>query len=273
MNIRKIFIITFCLSFIYSISAAQTTDSASLICLYNAKYINDMQNPQKIKNEEMILLVGEKYSSFYSYTNFVVDSLQNANPIEYMPQAVVIDGGRRHRPPQKRLPQTEYFDRFYIERSSGNLHCLTQILGRNYQYNEHLTTPEWNIMDVTLDILGYRCQKATANYKGRNWIVWFTHEIPISEGVWKLRGLPGLILKAEDSEKHYSFECTGIERLTPPRPIVKNNSVIYQTVSKKDYDELYKTFFNNPSAYLEHVLGGKISITSDKKREYNPIER
>lgn len=273
--IMKTFIITIHFLFICSIVTAQTVDSASLMCLYKAEYINDIQNPQNVKSEEMMLLVGNKLSNFYSYTNFLADSLRKANPEDYKPRITTNGNHTQVMSPPKRLPKTQYFDKLYIERSSGNLCCLTSIITLNYQYNEQLIKPEWQVENETIDILGYRCQKATASYKGRNWTVWFTLEIPVSEGPWKLRGLPGLILKAEDSEKHYSFECTAIERLNPMRAITKNDDVAYQAVAKKDYDKLYETYFNDPSTYLENVLGGKISITSPNNgsRQYNPIER
>ncbi|UOE39379.1 GLPGLI family protein [Chryseobacterium oryzae] len=54
-------------------------------------------------------------------------------------------------------------------------------------------------------ILGYDCLFATAIFRGRSWNAWFTKEIPVSYGPWKLHGLPGLILEAEDSSTAYSF--------------------------------------------------------------------
>ncbi|RQE01044.1 GLPGLI family protein, partial [Prevotella intermedia] len=44
--------------------------------------------------------------------------------------------------------------------------------------------------------LGMECKKATTNFRGRYWEVWYTEDIPISQGPWKLCGLPGMILKA-----------------------------------------------------------------------------
>ena len=38
-------------------------------------------------------------------------------------------------------------------------------------------------------------------FRGVEWRVWYTDEIPSSAGPWRLRGLPGLIIKA-DSEAH-----------------------------------------------------------------------
>ena len=47
-------------------------------------------------------------------------------------------------------------------------------------------------------------------FKGRKWTVWYSAEIPISDGPWKINGLPGLILDAVDSDSLYHFYCVGM---------------------------------------------------------------
>ncbi|MDE6073514.1 MAG: GLPGLI family protein [Muribaculaceae bacterium] len=80
----------------------------------------------------------------------------------------------------------------------------------NWKYVEDLKTPEWTITDSVKNIIGYECFKATTDFKGRQWTAWFTPEIPISDGPWKLHGLPGLILEAYDKSHDYEFEAKGI---------------------------------------------------------------
>lgn len=83
----------------------------------------------------------------------------------------------------------------------------------NWLIEEDLEMPSWNILDSTKNILGYDCVFATTEYRGRTWNVWFAPEIPIGDGPWKLCGLPGLILKAEDSKGHYVYEASHISTL------------------------------------------------------------
>jgi GLPGLI family protein len=71
---------------------------------------------------------------------------------------------------------------------------------------------KWALGNEFADILGYKVQKATTRYGGRDWIAWFSSEIPYNDGPYKFCGLPGLILKLNDAEEHYVFEAVAIER-------------------------------------------------------------
>lgn len=52
---------------------------------------------------------------------------------------------------------------------------------------------------------------ATAKFRGRKYKVWFTTEIPSNLFPWKLKGLPGAILKFEDDEGLFSGEATAVK--------------------------------------------------------------
>ena len=79
-------------------------------------------------------------------------------------------------------------------------------------YTEPIDELDWTIVeDSTTTILGYECILAKSDYHGRRWNAWFAPEIPVPFGPWKLRGLPGLILKA-DADGGFSFVATGLER-------------------------------------------------------------
>lgn len=69
----------------------------------------------------------------------------------------------------------------------------------------------WKITGNKRKIGEYECQEATTTFRGRDWIVWFTTAIPVSDGPWKFYGLPGLIIEAEDSKKDFAFRLTSIE--------------------------------------------------------------
>jgi len=57
----------------------------------------------------------------------------------------------------------------------------------------------------------YECMKAAGHFRGRDYEVWFTPDIPISSGPFKLGGLPGLILEARSTDGLVQFLFQSLE--------------------------------------------------------------
>ncbi|QCX02208.1 GLPGLI family protein [Aggregatimonas sangjinii] len=70
---------------------------------------------------------------------------------------------------------------------------------------------KWEIHDDTKKIGDFQCSKATTNFRGRDYTAWFSTDIPLPYGPWKLHGLPGLILEAYDTHKEIFFYFKSIE--------------------------------------------------------------
>ena len=88
---------------------------------------------------------------------------------------------------------------------------VTNILRKgNAIYKDVVPKIEWELSDKESIILGYHCKLATAKFRGREYKVWYTLEIPVPIGPWKLGGLPGLILKADADNGSFTFEATSI---------------------------------------------------------------
>lgn len=88
-------------------------------------------------------------------------------------------------------------DRIYRNLEQGKISTYSTVFGTHYLITEDISIPDWTIYeDSTLTVLGMECKKATTNFRGRYWEAWYTEEIPIGQGPWKLCGLPGMILKA-----------------------------------------------------------------------------
>ena len=114
--------------------------------------------------------------------------------------------------PAKRLPaSTGNLDKIYRNLEQGKFTTYSTVVGTHYLITEDVVIPEWTMYeDSTITVLGMECKKATTNFRGRYWEVWYTEEIPISQGPWKLCGLPGMILKA-NCPKFMLIEATGIK--------------------------------------------------------------
>ena len=132
-----------------------------------------------------------------------------------------------------------------------------------HDYEGYESTPDivWTLTDDTLTIGGYYCQTATCKFRGVAWTVCYTEEIPSSAGPWRLRGLPGLIVKAEN-EAH-TFCLTELRKeassITAPehRPDVQR---MKYAKLLKHRNEIYgnRQYAKNPTYYVPD-LGGSIN--------------
>ena len=126
-------------------------------------------------------------------------------------------------------------------------------------------TPDiaWTLTDDTLTVSSYLCQQATATHRGVEWRVWYTEEIPSSAGPWRLRGLPGLIVKAEN-EAH-TFCLTELrQEATPITAPEKNPDVQRMAYAKllKHRNDVYgnRQYAKNPFFHVPDLNGGNLSL-------------
>ena len=151
-----------------------------------------------------------------------------------------------------------------------------------HDYEGYEPTPDiaWTLTDDTLTVSGYYCQTATCKFRGVAWTVCYTEEIPSSAGPWRLRGLPGLIIKAE-SEAH-TFCLAGLrqERLrvgdgtsgmaSPITAPEQNPEVHRMKYAKllKHKNEIYgnREYAKNPTYYIPDLQG---SITDMSVLNHN----
>ena len=134
-----------------------------------------------------------------------------------------------------------------------------------HDYEGYEPTPDiaWTLSDDTLTVSGYLCQQATATHRGVEWHVWYTDEIPSSAGPWRLRGLPGLIVKAV-SEAH-TFCLTELRQEASPitapeqRPDVQRMK--YAKLLKHRND-VYgnRQYAKNPFFHVPDLNGGNLSL-------------
>ncbi len=155
-----------------------------------------------------------------------------------------------------------------------NEQTVTYTTAQRLQYSEP-SGMEWTLEDGDSTVLGYPCMKASTVYHGRRWTVWYTREIGISDGPWKLCGLPGLILNARDSEGDYIFNCIGMERPKGKLMTIQTYKTI-KTTPKKAHQTI-EFIENDPIGYLNlkgnnariEVNGNSIKIDQkDLKRVY-----
>ena len=88
---------------------------------------------------------------------------------------------------------------------------LADYLGiRTQLITDTLQNFKWTITREKRKISKFNCIKATTKFRGRNYIAWFTEDVPVQNGPWKFCGLPGLIVNLNDNELIFNYELTGI---------------------------------------------------------------
>ncbi len=233
-------------------------DLANYKFSYVLTFIPDSTKLNSTVKNQLVLLIGNNESKF-----FVQNDLKLGKNDSGEDGIVPIEG--------RGLGGTEIFKNFKTNKET----VITNIFRQGYLYAEEIPTLNWNITNESKVILSYTCKKATTTFLGRQYEAWFTPDIPINNGPWKLGGLPGLILKANDVQNYYIFECTGIESLKTKIPIVKYD-LKYVSTTRKDLNKLIKNLHERPIETL-NSMGKHVLLEPDQRKDYrfpyNPLER
>ncbi len=137
--------------------------------------------------------------------------------------------------------------------SNGTV-ALSSRIGRDqYSYDEDRKI-EWKIIPEMAQIGEYKAQKAETSFGGRNWIAWFTTEIPFQDGPYKFSGLPGLIIKVEDAVGDYSFDLKETKNIIGFPEINNRGNII--KVKRKDFEKQQTAFRKDPVSFMQASMGG-----------------
>lgn len=159
--------------------------------------------------DNQALEIGSKHVRYYSIFAETIDSTW----YKYTVTGEKSSPGGSYRLTEDLQPNEtgQYEDLFFDYPATGTLTVVNAIYKKTYTYSEPVPSFEWEITGRTAQVLGYECHEAVADFRGRKWHAWFTYDIPLRYGPWKLGGLPGLILRAEDADSLYTYELIGIQ--------------------------------------------------------------
>ena len=153
----------------------------------------------------------------------------------------------------------------YMNHPKGEMRSFDKIVPHRFLVTDKIPTIDWVLSDETQIIGGYMGHKATGKYAGRTWTAWYTEEIPSSAGPWKLRGLPGLILQANDIGNIFSFSINQIIKRSGP--IIYMSEMEHQKISSSKFtakrNKLFcnKRYIQNPRYYIpDGALEGSVEM-------------
>lgn len=159
-------------------------------------------------------------------------------------------------------------DRFiYTDYKVNLLFTTFNIYSRNYIIKEKIPNFKWELSNETKKIDNYLLHKATTYFRGRNYIAWYSIEIPIKAGPWKFQGLPGLIFEVFDETKRYHWVLKKIVR--PKNPFSSFNKKDFEEITIKQYVEI--RYEKKPNLIFSKLPRGT-KIVKTKLPQRNSIE-
>ena len=276
-------LIGFCFIFLFiSDSFCQKCeDVVRLRCWYEQYGAMDTTNVRMKMKDIMLLDIGLNMSIYYSREQYSMDSLKNDQTF----QTRVLQASRQQRmevslAEMQKLPRGSGTHDYTILKNcpKNQLTQIDRLAGDYFYYEEDGPVFEWELMEDTATVCGYLCQKARTIFRGRTYHAWYTPEIPISSGPWKFEGLPGLILRVDDSQSMFRFVCTHI--MKPEEKMQMNSDKYYSRefrISKSRYNQEKQRYMDNPGQFMTgssrgQQIGALIPAHHYQKRPFNPIE-
>ena len=227
------------------------------------------------KHHNFLLLANQENSIFYNRHTQWLDSTRCTKDGEawYTQTGLVIMGQTmgKSREEAEAILESSGTGRpitMYVVKEKEKFKVWDEIYYEYRKYSENIEKRDWNVIaDSTRNILGYECFLAESDYHGRHWNVWFTPEIPINAGPWKLLGLPGLILEAEDSTQQHHFTANGIESSDMPFPKI-HEPFDYEKTSRKEFLKLCRYRYDNFQGMRDLHFGTNAPKVSQEKLAY-----
>jgi GLPGLI family protein len=196
---------------------------------YSVKYaVSQLEKKYKIKTNVKSYLRGSAVASAYiiDFTNSFAETKEENTVINLGGNAL-------------------YFKDF----TNKTVTYIDAIKMNSFVINDTLANVQWKLLPDQKTILGYNCQKATCEYRGRPFSVYFSSELPFSDGPYKFTGLPGLILELSSDDGIANFEILAEEvKVTPNQieidnPLAKEKAIPYAKF-KSIYQEKYEEFLH-----------------------------
>lgn len=130
----------------------------------------------------------------------------------------------------------------------------------------------WDLQNEKKKIGSLTCQKAVTRFRGRDYTAWFTINIPIPAGPWKLNGLPGLILEAYDDKREVNFLFKSIHYNVKPQEKLDIVNSSDKLISLKDFVIKKDSIANARRENVKSRLPRGITVVRVDSNKRNGIE-
>lgn len=215
--------------------------------IYEYTFKMDSLNRDKSEIENMVLQTTPKGSKFYSQVKQVYDSTMIATF------------------KNAKATQQTHFDFTNLKQSKVSTEVIKtypdykRTLKKEISSNDLLINNDkkldWKITKEKSKVLGYDVQKATTTLYGRKWNVWFASDIPIQDGPHEFCGLPGLIVRAEDSKGDHSFTLIGTKKIETDSDKILNKKSGDIVINEEKFRKLWNDYKKDPVKEMRQTSG------------------
>lgn len=215
---------------------------------YNFQYIQDTTSGEFSSPEEFVLFKVGQNSRFMSSAENFNDSTRTVFEKKY-PEPDF----------QSQEEVQAYLDFYKKHKNTKSVRTMFKLdknfktnnftLLSKYYYSYYFEEPmnfNWQMTSETDTLHGFFCNKAVTNYGGRTYYAWFTMEIPINDGPYVFSGLPGLIIRVEDSLEWYRFDLKAMNMEAHDRFYKEDFIRKKQPINRKSFVNKHRGFKENP---------------------------
>lgn len=229
--------------------------------IYQVDFLRAGKNPETPEKHQELM-----------YLDIVDNTSRFASSGNIMRQEAMLEQGKpenSHLGIQERMealkPFTSRFTGGVVFNDSKQLNTYNRSGVDYYNLEEPLDLIQWDITPEIQQINGMNAQKAIGELSGRVWTVYFTTDIPLQEGPYKFKNLPGLVIKASDDNGYFNFELIEVSKAQSSYWMDKSFSKATQ-VDKKQYAKVVKQNSNKSISQLlgERASGAKITKVVDE---------
>lgn len=242
--------------------SAEIKDTTELVVLYDISFATGSTN--KV-NSQAFLQIGSKFSKFLDINTIRRDFL-----LEKYSKLKSLGGSELNALGKLNIIYNKNILKDILSKKIFYQEKVSKI---SYQYDESFPAQNWILINDNKTILGYQCKSAKLMFRGRNYLAWYTVEIPKNDGPANFSGLPGLILKISDDKGEYEFSAIAIEKRKMNIYWRNEKSII--PISRNDFRKIQRNYFENPGFFLSgkaYDADGKEIVPKLPSKSYNPLE-
>ncbi|KMQ59481.1 hypothetical protein ACM46_20545 [Chryseobacterium angstadtii] len=211
---------------------------------YEYSFKIDSLHKENVDKEMMNLDITKEGSNFYSAQLIIRDSLFKAQFEKGKASHTYVFDMRKIKQPKVN---------FRVSKKYPNLETVyhTSLNATNVALKEEHKM-NWTILPETKSIEGFKVQKATTTFGGRNWIAWFTNDIQIQDGPYKFCGLPGLILNVGDDKGDHIFNLVGSKKLND-EPSLMDSDMKEVFLTNERFNKLWNEYKKDPAKNIKTI--------------------